>query len=141
MSKKDTNKKLDRELGKVGGTLSAKELEQIKEKLGISRGVQNAAKDLGIKISDSITKDKPAPKPAPKPNSTTATNSTSNLSQQHNNQQRLSQQHNKQQHLSQQHNKQQHLSLPQGLLMQRNNITKICYLEQAIKPATDLLLI
>ena len=67
MSKKDTNKKLDRELGKVGGTLSAKELEQIKEKLGISRGVQNAAKDLGIKISDSITKDKPAPKPEPKP--------------------------------------------------------------------------
>ena len=65
MSKKDTNKKLDRELGKVGGTLSAKELEQIKEKLGISRGVQNAAKDLGIKISDSITKDKPEPKPAP----------------------------------------------------------------------------
>jgi hypothetical protein len=67
MSKKDTNKKLDRELGKVGGTLSAKELEQIKEKLGISRGVKNAAKDLGIKISDSITKDKPAPKPEPKP--------------------------------------------------------------------------
>jgi hypothetical protein len=44
MSKKNTNKKLDRELGKVGGTLSAKELEQIKEKLGISRGVQTQRK-------------------------------------------------------------------------------------------------
>jgi hypothetical protein len=59
------SKKLDKELKKVGGTLSAKELEQIKKKLGISGGVRAAAKEAGIKLGDSLTK--PAPAPAPKP--------------------------------------------------------------------------
>jgi hypothetical protein len=67
MAKKDTNKKLDKQLAKVGGTLSEKELEQIKKKLGISGGVREAAKEAGIKLGDSLVKDKPAPKPTPAP--------------------------------------------------------------------------
>jgi hypothetical protein len=64
MAKKNTNKKLDKQLAKVGGTLSEKELEQIKKKLGISSGVREAAKEAGIKLGDSLVKDKPAPKPS-----------------------------------------------------------------------------
>jgi len=67
MAKKDTNKKLDKQLAKVGGTLSEKELEQIKKKLGISGGVREAAKEADIKLGDSLVKDKPAPKPTPGP--------------------------------------------------------------------------
>ena len=67
MAKKDTDKKLDEQLAKVGGTLSKKELEQIKKKLGISGGVREAAKEAGIKLGDSLVKDKPAPKPTPGP--------------------------------------------------------------------------
>jgi hypothetical protein len=62
MAKKNTDKKLDKQLAKVGGTLSEKELEQIKKKLGISGGVREAAKEAGIKLGDSLVKDKPAPK-------------------------------------------------------------------------------
>jgi hypothetical protein len=58
MAKKNTNKKLDKQLAKVGGTLSEKELEQIKKKLGISSGVREAAKEAGIKLGDSLVKDK-----------------------------------------------------------------------------------
>lgn len=76
-------KELNKQLTKVGGTLSERELEQIKKKLGISGGVRKAAQEAGIKIGDSLTKDKPAPKkdkpasapkptPAPKPASATA---------------------------------------------------------------------
>jgi hypothetical protein len=65
MAKKNTDKKLDKQLAKVGGTLSEKELEQIKKKLGISGGVREAAKEAGIKLGDSLVKDKPAPKPSP----------------------------------------------------------------------------
>jgi hypothetical protein len=64
MAKKNTDKKLDKQLAKVGGTLSEKELEQIKKKLGISGGVREAAKEAGIKLGDSLVKDKPAPKPS-----------------------------------------------------------------------------
>ena len=67
MVKKDTDKKLDKQLAKVGGTLSEKELEQIKKKLGISGGVREAAKEADIKLGDSLVKDKPAPKPTPGP--------------------------------------------------------------------------
>jgi hypothetical protein len=67
MAKKDTNKELDKQLAKVGGTLSEKELEQIKKKLGISGGVREAAKEADIKLGDSLVKDKPAPKPTPGP--------------------------------------------------------------------------
>jgi hypothetical protein len=67
MAKKDTDKKLDKQLAKVGGTLSEKELEQIKKKLGISGGVREAAKEADIKLGDSLVKDKPAPKPTPGP--------------------------------------------------------------------------
>ena len=67
MAKKNTDKKLDKQLAKVGGTLSKKELEQIKKKLGISSGVREAAKEAGIKLGDSLVKDKPAPKPTPGP--------------------------------------------------------------------------
>ena len=67
MAKKNTDKKLDKQLAKVGGTLSKKELEQIKKKLGISSGVREAAKEAGIKLGDSLVKDKPAPKPTPRP--------------------------------------------------------------------------
>jgi hypothetical protein len=67
MAKKDTNKKLDKQLAKVGGTLSEKELEQIKKKLGISGGVREAAKEADIRLGDSLVKDKPAPKPTPGP--------------------------------------------------------------------------
>ena len=67
MAKKNTNKKLDKQLAKVGGTLSEKELEQIKKKLGISGGVREAAKEADIKLGDSLVKDKPAPKPTPGP--------------------------------------------------------------------------
>ena len=63
MAKNNTDKKLDKQLDKVGGTLSAKELEQIKQKLGITGGVREEAKDAGIKIGDSLVKDKPEPKP------------------------------------------------------------------------------
>jgi hypothetical protein len=57
MAKKNTDKKLDKQLAKVGGTLSEKELEQIKKKLGISSGVREAAKEAGIKLGDSLVKD------------------------------------------------------------------------------------
>ena len=67
MAKKNTDKKLDKQLAKVGGTLSEKELEQIKKKLGISGGVREAAKEADIKLGDSLVKDKPAPKPTPGP--------------------------------------------------------------------------
>ena len=67
MAKKDTDKKLDKQLAKVGGTLSEKELEQIKKRLGISGGVREAAQEAGIKLGDSLVKDKPAPKPTPGP--------------------------------------------------------------------------
>jgi hypothetical protein len=67
MAKKDTDKELDKQLAKVGGTLSEKELEQIKKKLGISGGVREAAKEADIKLGDSLVKDKPAPKPTPGP--------------------------------------------------------------------------
>lgn len=65
MAKKNADKKLNEQLTKVGGTLSERELEQIKKRLGISGGVRKAAQEAGIKIGDSLTKDKPAPKPAP----------------------------------------------------------------------------
>ena len=67
MAKKNADKKLNEQLTKVGGTLSERELEQIKKRLGISGGVRKAAQQAGIKIGDSLTKDKPAPKPAPAP--------------------------------------------------------------------------
>ena len=76
MAKKNADKKLNEQLTKVGGTLSERELEQIKKRLGISGGVRKAAREAGIKIGDSLTKDKPAPKPttapAPAPRPTTA---------------------------------------------------------------------
>jgi hypothetical protein len=40
------------ELSKVGGTLSFKELDKIKEKLNIKSGVRDKAENLGIKIFD-----------------------------------------------------------------------------------------
>jgi hypothetical protein len=55
------NKKLDSQLSKVGSSLSAKELERIKAKLGISGGIREAAQEAGIKIGDSLVKDKPSP--------------------------------------------------------------------------------
>jgi hypothetical protein len=61
MAKNKNNNKLSNQLAKVGGTLSAKELEAIKAKLGISGGIKAAAKEAGIKIGDSLTKDKPTP--------------------------------------------------------------------------------
>ena len=61
MAKNKNNNKLSNQLAKVGGTLSAKELEAIKARLGISGGIKAAAKEAGIKIGDSLTKDKPTP--------------------------------------------------------------------------------
>jgi hypothetical protein len=61
MAKNKNKNKLSNQLDKVGGTLSAKELEAIKAKLGISGGIKAAAKEAGIKIGDSLTKDKPTP--------------------------------------------------------------------------------
>ena len=55
------NKKLDNQLSKVGSSLSAKELERIKAKLGISGGIREAAQEAGIKIGGSLVKDKPSP--------------------------------------------------------------------------------
>jgi hypothetical protein len=63
MAKNNTDKKLDKKLDKVGGSLSEKELEQIKKKLGISGGVREAAQEAGINIGDSLSKDKPKPTP------------------------------------------------------------------------------
>jgi hypothetical protein len=68
MATSNIDKKIKKELSKVGNTLSARELEQIKEKLGISGGVRGIAKELGIKIGGTITQNKPSPQPtAPKP--------------------------------------------------------------------------
>jgi hypothetical protein len=72
MAKNNTDKKLDKQLDKVGGSLSEKELEQIKKKLGISGGVREAAQEAGIKLGDSLVKDKPTPAPTPKPTGSTA---------------------------------------------------------------------
>jgi hypothetical protein len=70
---KNVNRKLDNELGKVGGTLSTKELERIKKKLGVSGLiVREAAKEEGIKVGVSAVKDKPTPAPTPAPTPTPA---------------------------------------------------------------------
>ena len=42
--------RLENQLGRVGGTLSSSELDKIKEKLNISGGIKDFAKDLNIKI-------------------------------------------------------------------------------------------
>jgi len=76
MSKKQdknkTSNTLDKELKKVGGTLSPKELEQIRKRLGISVDIiKEAAQEAEIKIKVSPVKNKPsavtAPTPAPAP--------------------------------------------------------------------------
>jgi hypothetical protein len=46
----NTEKRLENQLGRVGGTLNASELNRIKEKLNISGGVRAMARDKGIKI-------------------------------------------------------------------------------------------
>jgi hypothetical protein len=42
--------RLENQLGRVGSTLSSSELDKIKEKLNISGGIRDFAKDLNIKI-------------------------------------------------------------------------------------------